>query len=107
MPEYPWLFQDSIDYSVLARKMQVMQMLGVPYTQKEVDEGVENARSQAKMMIEDLKSQVDSRDYPKYQKFEDKKVIALTAYLRRLGTDLTRPPETKAAETATSQGAKP
>jgi cytochrome c oxidase cbb3-type subunit 2 len=39
MPGYPWLEENPVDNSVIKRKMEVMRLLGSPYT----DEQIENA----------------------------------------------------------------
>jgi len=39
MPSYPWLFEESIDLEVLAKKIAALQTLGVPYS----DEDIANA----------------------------------------------------------------
>jgi cytochrome c oxidase cbb3-type subunit I/II len=69
-----------------------MAMLGVPYGEA-VKRGraPEMAREQARVIAQELVKQGG------YDGLEDKKVIALVAYLQRLGTDITKPPP---AETA-------
>src|SRR5665648_606191 len=47
MPRYTWLFRDKMDYASLAKKMEVMQFLGVPYSADEIKNGVANAKAQA------------------------------------------------------------
>jgi cytochrome c oxidase cbb3-type subunit I/II len=82
MPSYPWLFTNKTDYSVLKRKMSAQVALGVPYSEAEVENSVEDAKSQASDIMERLKES----NVPETMK--DKQIIALIAYLQRLGTDL-------------------
>ncbi len=63
MPAFPWLFQNTLTGEHTARKMQVMQSLGVPYT----DEQIATAR-------EDVRGKTE--------------IEALIAYLQGLGTVL-------------------
>jgi cytochrome c oxidase cbb3-type subunit I/II len=58
-----------------------MKQLGVPYTDAEIASGVENAQAQAKVIAEDLVKQGVPAEV------EDKELIALIAYLQRMGTD--------------------
>jgi cytochrome c oxidase cbb3-type subunit I/II len=79
MPEYPWLFKDRTDFDVLPKKIAVMKALGVPYTDEEVKNASTAAVEQARGIIEGLKdSGVNETMY-------NKKVIALIAYLQKLG----------------------
>ena len=81
MPISKWLVEQKINYSLLERKLTVMKQLGVPYTDADISSGVENAQAQAKLIAEDLvKSGVPAE-------VEDKELIALIAYLQRMGTD--------------------
>ncbi len=81
MPAYPWLYKDKTEYSIMKKKLRVMQALGVPYSDAEVARAEENARAEAKEITARL---VDQGVNPKV---EDKEIIALIAYLQRLGED--------------------
>ncbi len=83
MPAYPWMLTDELDLSQTRRKVEVMMMLGVPYTQEEAENAVELARAQAEEIGRELAGQ--NRDFAG---LEDRAIIALVAYLQRLGTDL-------------------
>lgn len=65
MPSYPWLFDNEIDGRLTPKKLKAMRLLGVPYT----DEDIEGA-----------KDAVDGV----------KEIDALVAYLQQLGTHLGR-----------------
>jgi cytochrome c oxidase cbb3-type subunit I/II len=79
MPQYPWLFNEKTNFTILKKKLSVMKALGVPYTDEEIN-GAENAAiEEAKAVIGNLKdSGVEDKMY-------DKQIVALIAYLQRLG----------------------
>ena len=64
MPSYPWLFEESIDLEVLAKKIAALQTLGVPYS----DEDIANAANGLENSTE---------------------ADAVIAYLQQLGTLIT------------------
>ena len=81
MPRYGWLLEDDLDTSTTAAKVRAMQTLGVPY-EKDYDK-VANAdlTRQAKEIQGRLKQSGIKTS-------ENKEIIALIAYLQRLGTDI-------------------
>jgi cytochrome c oxidase cbb3-type subunit I/II len=82
MPRYTWLFSRGLDYKSLPKKMAVMQALGVPYTTEEIDNSVANATAQANVIAQDLQA---NGGVP--LEIQNKEVVALIAYIQRLGTD--------------------
>lgn len=84
MPKYPWLFENALDTSQTSRKMEIMKQLGVPYTDTEVANGIANLKGQSTEIAQSLVQQGVS---PEAQ-VHDKEIIALIAYLQRLGTDI-------------------
>jgi cytochrome c oxidase cbb3-type subunit I/II len=81
MPSYPWLFDDEIDTELISKKLSVMQTLGVPYDNKEVDSAAKDMLAQATTISENLSEagiEVDNK----------KEILALISYLQRLGTDI-------------------
>jgi cytochrome c oxidase cbb3-type subunit I/II len=81
MPRYTWLFDTKIDYATLKKKMEVMVALGVPYPSETVKNSVEIAKAQA----QEITNGLVSSGVP--EKIIDKEVIALIAYMQRLGVD--------------------
>ncbi|MCB9047431.1 MAG: cytochrome-c oxidase, cbb3-type subunit I [Chitinophagales bacterium] len=81
MPNYPWLFKNTIDTAITPAKIRAMQTLGVPY-----EEGYD------KIANADLMKQADaiaaSLAKDKIEVKSDKEIIALIAYLQRIGTDI-------------------
>jgi cytochrome c oxidase cbb3-type subunit I/II len=102
MPAYPHLLSKPIDFDGLERRVNVMAMLGVPYGQA-VKPGVaaQMARDQAKLISTELMAQGG------YEGLEDKQIVALVAYLQRLGTDITKAPATAAAPAPTEGATTP
>jgi cytochrome c oxidase cbb3-type subunit I/II len=90
MPSYPWLFDNKIDTSLTPKMIRAMQTLGVPY-----EKGYD---AQANT---DLLAQANSiRINMKMDKIvveKDKEIVALVAYLQRLGKDIKNAPNPAAA----------
>lgn len=81
MPAYPWLLTQNLDYESTPTKIRAMQKIGVPYADGFADNSIADARKQAEAIVADLKAnQVETS--------ADKEIIALIAYLQRLGTDI-------------------
>lgn len=85
MPAYPWLLENNLDISTTKKKIKTMRRLGVPYTDEEVTMAVPNLQLQARSIAKDLIEQgvKDEND-----DLEKKEIIALIAYMQRLGTDI-------------------
>jgi cytochrome c oxidase cbb3-type subunit I/II len=81
MPEYPWLLEDDLDESTTESKINAMRTLGVPYPDGYEKIALQDLRKQADAISDNLKSE-------KIKVNRDKEVIALIAYLQRLGTDI-------------------
>jgi cytochrome c oxidase cbb3-type subunit I/II len=82
MPEYSWLERKNTGYKILPKKLKVMAALGVPYTEEDIKNSIANAKQQAIEITKEMESSgVD-------MKIKDKQIIALIAYLQRLGTDI-------------------
>jgi cytochrome c oxidase cbb3-type subunit I/II len=92
MPRYTWLFDQKIDYSDLSKKVQTMQTLGVPYTADDINTAVVKAKEQAAQITTELVAS----GVP--QKIEQMEVVALIAYMQRLGIDYTTMPEVEVAQ---------
>jgi len=85
MPAYPWLITNELDIETIDMKIRAMQSLGVPYEEAYDQFALPDLKLQALNIAEGMKS---SRVYIK----PDREVIALIAYLQRLGAD-TKAPE--------------
>lgn len=81
MPTYPWLYRDKTDFSILAKKLSVMKMMGVPYTDDDIANAESSARAESQTIAAGLQNEEGA------QGIEDKEIIALISYLQRLGQD--------------------
>ncbi|MFN8345804.1 MAG: cytochrome-c oxidase, cbb3-type subunit I [Spirosomataceae bacterium] len=81
MPKYPWLLENDLDLSTTAAKISAMQTLGVPYDKGYEETAAADAQKQAEQIVANLK-----KDGIKAN--SNKEIIALIAYLQRLGTDI-------------------
>lgn len=82
MPPYPWLLEDDLNTEYVAGKIETMQSLGVPYPEGYAQNALTDLQNQAQKIATALKDQgVPEAD-------ADKEIIALIAYLQRLGTDI-------------------
>ncbi|MFD2969691.1 cytochrome-c oxidase, cbb3-type subunit I [Sphingobacterium bambusae] len=81
MPAYPWLIDQQLDNTLLQAKMRAMRTLGVPYSTQEIDQALVDLEQQAAAISKDLAAnQVEVRP--------DREIVAMIAYLQRLGTDI-------------------
>jgi cytochrome c oxidase cbb3-type subunit I/II len=81
MPSYPFLFDKDIDKASTNSKIHAMRKMGVPYPNGYESIAVEDLEKQAKQIATGLKEN-------KIEISEDKEIIALIAYLQRLGKDI-------------------
>ncbi|CAN5550063.1 cytochrome-c oxidase, cbb3-type subunit I [soil metagenome] len=81
MPNYPWLLDNQIDTAISGAKIRAMQTLGVPYP-----EGYDKIAN-----IDLMKQAMQIKDNLKKDKIETSgtaEIVALIAYLQRIGTDI-------------------
>ncbi|MDZ4844703.1 MAG: cytochrome-c oxidase, cbb3-type subunit I [Chitinophagales bacterium] len=81
MPSYPWLHANKLNTRGTAAKIRAMQTLGVPYPEGYSATANDDLAKQADEVAARLK--VD-----KIEISSDREIIALIAYLQRLGTDI-------------------
>ena len=81
MPRYSWLLEQSLDTSNTLAKINAMRTIGVPYEEGYETIANKELMAQANLIATDLRANgVNSES--------DKEIIALIAYLQRLGTDI-------------------
>jgi len=85
MPSYPWLLDSKLDISSTPAKIRVMQKLGVPYPEGFDQEAVADLKTQADEIAGRLNTEMESEGI---EVSSDTEIIALIAYLQRLGTDI-------------------
>jgi cytochrome c oxidase cbb3-type subunit I/II len=83
MPNYAWLLEQTLNTSQTQDKLAAMKKLGVPYSTQEVNDAVKDLNTQAKAIQANLAAE-------KIKVSQDKEIIALIAYLQRLGTDISK-----------------
>lgn len=89
MPAYPWMITDDLDYSSIESKINVSRMLGTPYPEGYDEVAAEDIMIQARQIADNLKSQgIDVEP--------QKEIIAMIAYLQRMGTDIKGDPKSTA-----------
>ena len=101
MPAYTWLYDNSpMDYSLTETKMKAMKSLGVPYTDADIANAQQSIQTQAAAIEKNLTNDPDfvksyeeskQKAAAKGEKFvpmKDREIVAMIAYLQRLGTDI-------------------
>ncbi|MFN3343496.1 MAG: cbb3-type cytochrome c oxidase subunit II, partial [Flavobacteriales bacterium] len=87
MPPYPWLFDKHVDLEMLPKKIRAMQTLGVPYPEGYDLIAANEFMAQADSIVADL----EKNGLPAESTNE---IVALIAYLQRLGRDIYNAPKT-------------
>ncbi|MHA8103089.1 cytochrome-c oxidase, cbb3-type subunit I [Aquirufa nivalisilvae] len=83
MPAYDWLYEQSLNTSQTQAKLKAMKTLGVPYDDVQIKNAVKDLEAQSKEIQARLAEE-------KIKVSSDKEIIALIAYLQRLGTDISK-----------------
>jgi cytochrome c oxidase cbb3-type subunit I/II len=81
MPSYPWLLENKLDISNTSAKLKALQKVGVPYDDMTITYANEDLRKQAQQLSSQLAN--DGINVK-----SDREIVALIAYLQRLGTDI-------------------
>jgi len=99
MPGYKWMIRNKLDTSSTQDKMKAMQTLGVPYTEDDITNAMKTLDIQASKIEEnllknnDIKKSFDELKVSQGSEFvpaKEREIVALIAYLQRLGTDITK-----------------
>ncbi|WP_418499133.1 cytochrome-c oxidase, cbb3-type subunit I [Flagellimonas sp.] len=100
MPSYEWLVKDEHDRSNVQAKMEAMVKLGVPYTDEDIANASQTMAEQAEKIEKSLyadpefvKTYEADKKYAEengldFVQMRDREIVALIAYLQRLGTDI-------------------
>lgn len=97
MPKYTWLIRNGLDKSKTEAKMRAMISLGVPYTDEDVARAQTWMDEQGAQIESNLMNDPDFKESyteaknagnPEFIEMKDREVVALIAYLQRLGTDI-------------------
>jgi cytochrome c oxidase cbb3-type subunit I/II len=81
MPNYAWLLEQTLDKSKTVDKLKAMKSLGVPYDDYAIMKANQDLDEQAASISANL-----AKEGVKVS--PDKELVALIAYLQRLGTDI-------------------
>jgi cytochrome c oxidase cbb3-type subunit I/II len=98
MPAYPWMNENELDLSLTEKKINAMRTLGVPYKKGYEKQAVADAKKQAEevatRITNELAGLVKGIDKEaKIAELKNKEIVALIAYLQRLGTDIKAEPK--------------
>lgn len=101
MPAYKWMFDNKkMKHDDIQKKMSVMKILGVPYTDNDIATAFTSIEKQATEIEKGLETDPNfSKSYAaskekakltgeKFVQMRDREIVALIAYLQRLGTDI-------------------
>jgi cytochrome c oxidase cbb3-type subunit I/II len=90
MPRYQWLIKNELDKSSTQDKMRAMVTLGVPYSDAEINNALKHMDEQATKIENNLLANPDikkSFGNETAAPLKNREIVALIAYLQRLGTD--------------------
>lgn len=100
MPSYKWLIKNKLDKSMTEKKMRAMVSLGVPYTEEDITRAQAWMDEQGATIQQNLYNDPDfvtsyeadkanaEASGQEFVEMKDREVVALIAYLQRLGTDI-------------------
>ncbi|WP_417363575.1 cytochrome-c oxidase, cbb3-type subunit I [Galbibacter sp.] len=100
MPAYQWMITDQLDRSLTETKMKAMVTLGVPYTEEEIANAQQHMDAQASKIEQNLYQDPSFKESYEEDKraasvrgedfveMKNREIVALIAYLQRLGTDI-------------------
>ena len=94
MPAYTWMKENDLDVSSLEKKISAMQTLGVPYAKGYEKMALKDLQKQAEVVASDIinnlpkELQKGLNKSAEINKLKSKEIVALIAYLQRLGSDV-------------------
>ena len=100
MPAYPWMNENELSTDLLENKINAMKTMGVPYPENYDKKALSDLKKQANEIAVDIVNNIpgkklsDAEKAEKVKAIENKEIIAIIAYLQRLGTDI-KPKTTK------------
>ncbi len=109
MPSFKWLIKTRLDKSNIKDKMEALVTVGVPYSKEEIENAPNQMEEQGTKIEENLFTDPDfASNYLADKKYaeengqpfvemRDREIVALIAYLQRLGTDIKVKPTAQAA----------
>lgn len=94
MPAYPWMREEDMDIDNIGAKIRAMQTLGVPYPEGYDKKAIGDLKAQAHVIAEDIVNTTNAialkgrNKEALIKEIERKDIVAIIAYLQRLGTDV-------------------
>ena len=91
MPRYSWLLTSGIDIMRTPKMIRAMQTLGVPYPAGYHNQANADLEKQAKAISADLIKEKEIKQIMEFEGVKDltyTKMVAMIAYLQRIGTDI-------------------
>ncbi len=86
MPSFKWLAERTVDTRATTKKLALMQRIGVPYSNADLDGAEADLHRQADTIVTDLAAQgIETR--------WNSEIVAMIAYLQRLGRGPQTPKE--------------
>jgi len=82
MPNYPWLYTTKLDTSLTVAKMEALRKVGTPYDDEMMKDALVRLDRDAKRIAERVSRELGEPVEP------DTEVIALIAYMQKLGSDI-------------------
>jgi len=109
MPPYPWLYRQNVDPADIQASLRALKVVGVPYTEAQIAGAPADMRWQGDSIVKNLAG-MGIKTRP------DREIVAVIAYLQRLGKDgkaaiaaqeRAAAPVAVSASTHTGPGARP
>jgi cytochrome c oxidase cbb3-type subunit I/II len=88
MPPYAWMLKRKVNTDDLPAKIRVLQLLGTPYPEGFDQEALADLQQQAATIADGLRT-----NGVEDEELEERQIVALIAYLQRLGTDIKAAPQ--------------
>jgi len=108
MPPYPWLADKKLDFAAIPVRVRAAAYLGAPYSERELETSAELAKRQAAEVASSVAQQYEQQHGRAMEvDLADKQMIALIAYLQRLGTDIFRDPPAEGTGSTPTPDAPP
>lgn len=93
MPAYPWMLEKESDFKTIPNRINALRTVGVPYADGYEKIAIRDFKAQADQIAQGLRENgfdviVDADRNKTYEITSDKQIIAIIAYLQRLGVDI-------------------
>tara|TARA_R110002096_G_scaffold329006_6_gene523067 strand:+ start:33395 stop:35581 length:2187 start_codon:yes stop_codon:yes gene_type:complete len=87
MPGYPWMLEREMDMESMPARIRALTTVGVPYSPRYPEYAIADMKAQADRITQGLREN-GFGTIEGVEVTSDKQIIALIAYLQRLGTDI-------------------